>query len=498
MSTIEGGAALITGGKRIGAAVARALAAAGMDVALSYNSSRAEAEETAADVIKAGRRAHVARANLGNPDECRALVDGSAAAFGRLDVLVNMASVYRSIPFDETDEHVWHAAMDVDLRAAFLCARAAVPHMRQHGGGRIVNFADWVAASGRPRYTGYLPYYVAKAGTIALTEALALELAADNILVNAIAPVAGSRLTETVLPKELIDALKPELVSPLVAYLCHESSKETGGLFEVGGGVFNKLRWERTVGKTFKLGKPITVDAIAKAWPEITDFGKATHPPDLTTSMQPVLENLQKKSLGGNELIDVDLALGYELPALESSYTERDLALYALGVGVGSDPLDPKELQYVYEMHPDGFRALPTFAVIPAINAILEMAKQGKTAPGLNYGFERILHGEQYTELKRPLPPSAKLTHKPRIKDIWDKGRHAVVVTETRSYDESGEELMYNELTMLVRGAGGWGGERGPTGDVNVPPERAPDAATAAVAAAGAALGLALTVGISV
>lgn len=188
MSKIEGGAALITGGKRIGAAVARALAAAGMDVALSYNSSRAEAEETAADVIKAGRRAHVARADLGNPDECRALVDGSAAAFGRLDVLVNMASVYRSIPFDQTDEHVWHAAMDVDLRAAFLCARAAVPHMRQHGGGRIVNFADWVAASGRPRYTGYLPYYVAKAGTIALTEALALELGADQILVNAVAP----------------------------------------------------------------------------------------------------------------------------------------------------------------------------------------------------------------------------------------------------------------------------------------------------------------------
>jgi NAD(P)-dependent dehydrogenase (short-subunit alcohol dehydrogenase family) len=76
----------------------------------------------------------------------------------------------------------------VDLRAAFLCARAAVPHMRRQGGGRIVNFSDWTARSGRPRYTGYVPYYVAKASVIALTEALALELAADNILVNAIAP----------------------------------------------------------------------------------------------------------------------------------------------------------------------------------------------------------------------------------------------------------------------------------------------------------------------
>ncbi|HET7696829.1 MAG TPA: SDR family oxidoreductase [Vicinamibacterales bacterium] len=185
---ILGGAALITGGKRIGASVARALAAAGMDVALSFNRSRTEAEAAAADIVAAGRRAHIAAADLGDPAACRALVDGTAEAFGRLDVLINMASVYTAVKFDETDERVWHAAMDVDLRAAFLCARAAVPHMRRRGGGRIVNFADWVAASGRPRYPGYLPYYVAKAGAIALTEALALELAPDNILVNAIAP----------------------------------------------------------------------------------------------------------------------------------------------------------------------------------------------------------------------------------------------------------------------------------------------------------------------
>jgi NAD(P)-dependent dehydrogenase (short-subunit alcohol dehydrogenase family) len=186
--TLAGRAALITGGKRIGAAVARALADAGMDVALSYNSSKTEAESTAAAITAVGRRAHIARADLANPDECRALVNGAADAFGRLDVLVNMASVYTAVPFDQTDEHVWHKAMDIDLRAAFLCARAAVPHMRRNGGGRIVNFSDWVAASGRPRYPGFLPYYVAKAGAIALTEALALELAPDQILVNAVAP----------------------------------------------------------------------------------------------------------------------------------------------------------------------------------------------------------------------------------------------------------------------------------------------------------------------
>jgi NAD(P)-dependent dehydrogenase (short-subunit alcohol dehydrogenase family) len=185
---LVGRAVLITGGKRIGAAVARALAGAGMDVGLSYNTSRADAEAAAADVTAAGRRAHITAANLSNPADCRALVDGTAAAFGRLDVLINMASVYAAVPFDRLDEHAWSRVVDVDLRAAFLCAHAAIPHMRRAGGGRIVTFADWVAASGRPRYPGFLPYYVAKAGAIALTEALALEVAADDILVNAVAP----------------------------------------------------------------------------------------------------------------------------------------------------------------------------------------------------------------------------------------------------------------------------------------------------------------------
>jgi NAD(P)-dependent dehydrogenase (short-subunit alcohol dehydrogenase family) len=185
---LPGTVALITGGKRIGLVVARELASRGVDVALSYARSRAEAEEAAALVRAAGRRATIVHADLSQPEACAALVQSVVTELGRLDILINMASVYVKRPFDELTVDDWSAAMNVDLRAAFLCAHAAVPQMRAQGGGRIVNFGDWIAKSGRPRYPGFLPYYVAKAGAIALTEALALELAGDNILVNAIAP----------------------------------------------------------------------------------------------------------------------------------------------------------------------------------------------------------------------------------------------------------------------------------------------------------------------
>jgi NAD(P)-dependent dehydrogenase (short-subunit alcohol dehydrogenase family) len=180
--------ALITGGRRIGGLVAAELARRGTDVGLTYRSSQAEADEAASAVKAAGRRAHTVKVDLTDPAGCARAVNETAAALGRLDILLNMASVYRSKPFDELTEQDWHQQLRVDLDATWFCSRAAVAHMRRQGGGRIINFADWVAKSGRPRYYGFAPYYVAKAGVIAITEALALELAADRILVNAIAP----------------------------------------------------------------------------------------------------------------------------------------------------------------------------------------------------------------------------------------------------------------------------------------------------------------------
>jgi len=240
---LEGTVALITGGRRIGHIVAARLAARGADIALSYAHSRDEAERTAKSVRASGRRAEIIRADLAQAADCQAFVDGAADALGRVDVLLNMASVYVAHAFDDLTAADWDQSLAVDVRAAFLCARAAVPHMRRNGGGRIINFSDWTARSGRPRYRGYLSYYVAKTAVIGLTEGLALELAPDNILVNAIAPgpiVAPDGLTDE--ERRAVEEATPlgrwggagEIAKAVLALL--DSDFVTGETLRVDGG----------------------------------------------------------------------------------------------------------------------------------------------------------------------------------------------------------------------------------------------------------------------
>jgi NAD(P)-dependent dehydrogenase (short-subunit alcohol dehydrogenase family) len=235
--------AIVTGGKRIGRVVARALADRGMDLVLSYRGSKQEAEETAADVVAAGRHATIVAADVSTPDGGARIVAHAVSTFGRLDVLINMASVYRSKPLDQVTAEYWDADLNVNLRSAFLCAHAAMPAMRKAGGGRIVNFADWLARSGRPQYDGFTSYYTAKAGVIALTEGLALELAHDQILVNAIAP--GPILPPPDLSQEEVDEVaaatplgrwggESEIVKA-VLFLC-ETDFVTGETIRVDGG----------------------------------------------------------------------------------------------------------------------------------------------------------------------------------------------------------------------------------------------------------------------
>ena len=119
--------------------------------------------------------------NLTKAADCEAFISESAAALGRIDILINMASMYAAKPFAELTVEDYDENVAVDMRAAFICARAAWPHLKRAGGGNIISFSDWLSVSGRPRYTGYLPYYVAKAGVIALVEDTAVGASARAV-----------------------------------------------------------------------------------------------------------------------------------------------------------------------------------------------------------------------------------------------------------------------------------------------------------------------------
>ncbi|HYL57716.1 MAG TPA: SDR family oxidoreductase [Candidatus Acidoferrales bacterium] len=177
--------ALITGGARIGQEVARALAARGCSLALTYRESRAAADAAAKSARAAGVKAIAIRVDVTDEAQIKSAVAETAGELGRLDILINMAANYVKTPSPSASD--WANALDANARSAFLFTTHAAPTLKKSGGGRVVNFADWLPVSGRPRYKDYTPYFVSKSAVVALTQSLALNLAPE-ILVNAIAP----------------------------------------------------------------------------------------------------------------------------------------------------------------------------------------------------------------------------------------------------------------------------------------------------------------------
>jgi len=183
---LDGAAALVTGaGRRVGQAIAVALAQSGCDVAVHYHGSAAGAQETARAVEQAGRRAKLLQADLSDAAAARKLPDQAAAAFKRLDVVVNSAAVMVREPVEEVTPESWDATLDLNLRAMFFVSQGAIAHLRR-AKGKIVNIAD---LAGLEPWPAYVTHCVSKAGVIMLTKALARALAPD-IAVNAIAPGA--------------------------------------------------------------------------------------------------------------------------------------------------------------------------------------------------------------------------------------------------------------------------------------------------------------------
>lgn len=239
MTTQAGRTALVTGGaRRVGKAIALALAGRGADIVIHYNSGAAEAEATAAEVRALGVRAALVQRDLADVDAAMALPRHAHDAFGRLDIVVNSAAMMLRTPIGDVSPGVWDTMFALNLRAPFFIAQAAAPLLREHG-GVIVNIADLAAYETWP---AYVPHAVSKAGIVQMTRGLARALA-PAIRVNAVAPGAvllpdewdtasSEHLAGTTPLKRLGSAAD---VAQAVVYLC-EASYVTGEVIIVDGG----------------------------------------------------------------------------------------------------------------------------------------------------------------------------------------------------------------------------------------------------------------------
>ena len=280
MLRFDGKVAIVTGaGAGLGKQYALLLASRGAKVVVndlggSFKGEGANAK--AADVVveeirKAGG---TAVANYDSVEFGDKIVKTAVDNFGTVDIVINNAGILRDISFMKMTEQDWDLIMKVHLKGSYSVSKAAWNIMRDKNYGRIVNTSSSAGLFGS---FGQVNYSTAKMGLHGFSQSLAKEGEKRNIKVNTIAPLAGTRMTETVMPKELVDALKPEFVAPLVAYLVHDSCQENGSLFEVGAGYTAKLRWERTQGVLLP-PDGVTPEAIAQNINKIVDFTDATHP----------------------------------------------------------------------------------------------------------------------------------------------------------------------------------------------------------------------------
>ncbi|HEX7119798.1 MAG TPA: SDR family oxidoreductase [Longimicrobiales bacterium] len=237
---LNGSVALVTGGaRRVGRAISLALARAGADVVVNYFRSAEAAEATVAEIAALGRRAIAVHGDVARKPDIVALVRRAAEVFGRLDVVVNNASMFETAPLLAIDETDWDRVLAVNLKGPFLLAQAATPLLRRDGGGVIVNIADLSAFQPWPSYAHHS---VSKAGLVHLTRVLALALAPD-IRVSCIAPgtvlppegYTGEQVLRGIERTPLKKLGSPDDVARALLYLV-ESDFVTGEVVVVDGG----------------------------------------------------------------------------------------------------------------------------------------------------------------------------------------------------------------------------------------------------------------------
>lgn len=276
----DGKVAVVTGaGGGLGRSHALLLAGRGAKVVVNdlggaadgSGSGSAMADQVVQEIKAAGGEAVPNYDSVSTMEGGANIIKTAMDAFGRVDIVINNAGILRDVSFLKMEEDSWDIIFAVHVKGAFCVTKAAWPIMREQQFGRIIMTSS---AAGIYGNFGQANYSSAKMALIGLGQTLAIEGKKYNIRANTIAPIADSRLTATVLPEDIRMKLKPEYVSPLVAYLCSEACEESGSLFEVGAGSIFHLKWYRSAGLSLKADE-VTIENIAENFGKITDMSKA-------------------------------------------------------------------------------------------------------------------------------------------------------------------------------------------------------------------------------
>jgi NAD(P)-dependent dehydrogenase (short-subunit alcohol dehydrogenase family) len=277
----DGRVAVITGaGGGLGRSHALMLAARGASVVVNdmggaldgSGSTRSAADAVVETIVAAGGKACASYDSVSDPDGARRIIATAVERFGRLDILVNNAGILRDKTFAKMDLADFRAVMEVHLMGAVYCTHAAWPAMKAQNYGRIVMTTSGAGIWGS---FGQSNYGAAKAALLGLMAVVKLEGVRNNILVNAVSPIAATRMTEALYPKDVLPRLKPEFVSAAVAFLASEQCTFSGHTISAGAGYYARSQMVESVGVIMDDAAPADPDAVAAAYGRISDLSGA-------------------------------------------------------------------------------------------------------------------------------------------------------------------------------------------------------------------------------